>query len=456
MLDYVSQRLVEIPVDPGHPDLIRQVQMAVERQIGPYDSSIRFAVTRSDRGNWTCELGVLANEDAGPKIFDFRRRTHENADSFNVVMLVPTGIGSAIGGHAGDATPAAALLSSVCDTLITHPNVLNASDIIQVPPNALYVEGSVITQLMMGTIGLRRVRNNRLLVLVQAHQDDMFTNAAINSVNAARSSYGLNASVVELDRRFRMRSEYTPTGGAAGRIEGIEHVYDLIDARQREFDAVAITSVIELPSGLHENYYRLGAEIVNPWGGVEAMLTHAVSLRYGLPSAHAPMLESRAIAEVDFGVVDPRMASEIISLAFFQCVLRGLQYSPKVAGMSQTNAGDSIRSEDISCLVIPDGCIGLPTLAALANGIAVIAVRGNSNQMCNDLETLPWARGQLFHVENYLEAAGVVSALRAGIDPWSTTRPLETVVFERSSILSEKVSVVTSNERPGTGGSHAG
>ena len=456
MPDYISQRLIEIPVDPGLPDLLGQVQKAVARQMGTSDTPIRFAVTRSDSGHWECELGVLASRNHCPGIFDFRRRTHENVANFNVVMLVPTGIGAAIGGHAGDATPAATLLSGVCDTLITHPNVLNASDIIQIPSNVLYVEGSVITQLMMGSIGLRRVRNNRLLVLVQAHQDAMFTNAAINSVNAARSSYGLNASVVMLDRQFKMCSEYTPSGGAAGRVEGIEHICDLLDVRQGHYDAVAITSVIELPPGLHENYYRLGDEIVNPWGGVEAMLTHAVSLRYGLPSAHAPMLESRAIAETDFGVVDPRMAAEIISLAFFQCVLRGLQYSPKVAGISQSNAGDSIRSEDVSCLVIPDGCIGLPMLAALANGIPVIAVRGNSNQMRNDLETLPWAPGQLFQVENYLEAAGAVSALKAGIGPWSTMRPLRPVLVERSSVLGEKVSVVASNGRPETGESHAG
>ena len=456
MPDYVSQSLIEIPVDLSLPNLLGQVQGAVASQMGTSDIPIRFAVTRSDSGHWACELGVMVSKHHCPRIFDFRRRTHENTDNFNVVMLVPTGIGAAIGGHAGDATPAATLLSSVCDTLITHPNVFNASDIIQIPSNALYVEGSMITQLMMGSIGLRRVRNNRLLVLIQAHQDTMFTNAAINSVNAARSSYGLNVSVVELDRRFRMCSEYTPSGGAAGRVEGIEHIYDLLDARQGEFDAVAITSVIELPPGLHENYYHLGDEIVNPWGGVEAMLTHAVSLRYRLPSAHAPMLESRAIAEVDFGVVDPRMAAEIISLAFFQCVLRGLQYSPKVASISGSGPEDGIRVEDISCLVIPDGCIGLPTLAALANGIPVVAVRSNFNQMRNDLDALPWAPGQLFHAENYLEATGVVAALRAGIDPWSTTRPLERVQVAHSPALRERVPVVTASGNPETGGGDAG
>jgi hypothetical protein len=45
--------------------------------------------------------------------------------------------------------------------------------------------------------------------------------------------------------------------------------------------------------------------------------------------------------------------------------------------------------------------------------------------MQNDLEMLPWQAGQLHVVENYWEAAGVISALRAGIDPMSVRRPIE-------------------------------
>ncbi len=39
---------------------------------------------------------------------------------------------------------------------------------------------------------------------------------------------------------------------------------------------------------------------------------------------------------------------------------------------------------DISCLVIPEGCVGLSTLAALEQGIAVVAVKENRNGMRND------------------------------------------------------------------------
>ncbi|KAJ1425425.1 hypothetical protein SESBI_11139 [Sesbania bispinosa] len=42
---------------------------------------------------------------------------------YTSVMIVPTGIGAAIGGYAGDALPVARALSTVVDCLITHPNV---------------------------------------------------------------------------------------------------------------------------------------------------------------------------------------------------------------------------------------------------------------------------------------------------------------------------------------------
>ena len=86
---------------------------------------------------------------------------------------------------------------------------------------------------------------------------------------------------------------------------------------------------------------------------------------------------------------------------------------------------------DISCLVIPDGCLGLPTLAALEQRISVIAVHENRNLMKNDLSALPWAPGQFHQVGNYSEAVGVIAAMRAGIDPASVRRPLAGTVVSK-------------------------
>ncbi len=84
-----------------------------------------------------------------------------------------------------------------------------------------------------------------------------------------------------------------------------------------------------------------------------------------------------------------------------------------------------LTAADVSCLVIPDGCVGLPTLAAIEQGIPVIAVKENRNRMENDLTQLPFAPGKLFIVENYLEAVGIMTALKAGVAPSSVRRPLE-------------------------------
>ena len=288
-------------------------------------------------------------------LFRFVRRPVENTESFNAVLLVPTGIGAEIGGHAGDAAPVAALLASVCDTLITHPNVVNASDIIDLPANTLYVEGSIITRLLLGALGLQRARNNRLLVAIGHHQDELFTHAAINSVNAARSSYGLTVPrIIQLGPELEMDSSYTGSGRAAGRVRGLDCLFEALDECAGEYDAVAITSQIIVPPGYHADYFDSMGAMVNPWGGVEAMLTHAVSALYDIPSAHSPMLETQEIANEDPGIVDPRMAAEAVSLALLQCILKGLQRSPQIItdpiGMMHHSI---LTAADISCLVIP-------------------------------------------------------------------------------------------------------
>jgi hypothetical protein len=118
------------------------------------------------------------------------------------------------------------------------------------------------------------------------------------------------------------------------------------------------------------------------------------------------------------GVVDPRKAADAISRTYLYSIVKGLHKAPRIV------RGGGLTVEDVSCLVIPDGCIGLPTLAALEQGIPVIAVRENRNLMRNRLEGLPFEPGKLFVVENYWEAAGVMSALKAGVAPAAVRRPL--------------------------------
>ena len=404
-------------------------------------SPLRVVVSESSRSGCRCEVTLIRGGPCSASsnlmsMFDFEARRGENAGGFNVVLIVPTGIGAAIGGHAGDATPVAQLLGQLCDTLITHPNVVNASDINEMPGNALYVEGSVLCRLLMGTVGLRPVRANRVLVIIDSHPNDIFTGLAVNAVNAARASYGLDCPrVVKLEPRLVMRSEYAGSARASGRVENLEGLFDVLDTCRDDYDAVALSSVISVPFHYHGDYFGSGGAMVNPWGGVESMLTHAISSIYNVPSAHSPMLESQEVLDMDTGVVDPRMAAEAVSISFLQSVLKGLQRSPGIISRHEARGDrNALSVEDVSCLVIPDGCLGLPTLAALEQGIPVIAVRENTNLMKNDLEALPWRHGQFFQVENYWEAAGVMAALKAGIAPGSVRRPLPPATVENPSV----------------------
>ena len=432
----LCERELSIPPMAGEGSSIEHFEHFIGNRLSIDEAPVRFAVTKSGPEGYDCELGVLTDlQDCpcgGPaRLFDFVPRETENTEKFNAVLLVPTGIGAEIGGHAGDANPVARFLASACDTLVTHPNVVNASDINELPDNALYVEGSTISQLLMGSIALEKVRSNRVILVIDRHPDEAITELVVNSASAARATLGLDCPrVVCMDPPIRMRADLSASGSAVGRVEYLERLCTTLSEYRGDFDAIALATLIEVDEGVHDAYFQSNGEMVNPWGGAEAMLTHAVSMIYDAPSAHAPMMESLEMLRTTFGIVDPRMAAEAVSRCFLHCVLKGLHRSPRIVtdppAMSHPGM---LTAADISCLVIPDGCVGLPTLAALEQGIPVIAVRENRNCMRNDLQAMPFASGKLFVVDSYLEAVGIMTALRAGVAPAAVRRPFtQTIV----------------------------
>jgi hypothetical protein len=427
----LEEKTLFLPKVHGNKDLLLYFNREVSEYCRTINSiPVRFVVSETTEKGYHCELGVLSeditinNDIAG--IFDFRKRKIENQNKFNAVVLVPTGIGAKLGGHSGDSGAMVRLLASVCDVLVTHPNVVNAADINEIPDNTLYVEGSVISRLLMGTVGLQKVRANRVLVIIDEHQDKMFHELAINSVSAARVSLGMNcAGIVKMKHRTIMRAFFAKSGRAVGRIEYFERLTKVLDTYKDEFDAVALTSLIEVPIHFHKDYFTEEME-VNPWGGVEAMLTHAVSSIYNIPSAHSPMMTSNEVLNLDVGIVDPRKSAEAVSTTYLHCILKGLHRSPKIVDLNEDTINrEALCVEDISCLVIPEKCLGLPTLAALEQGIHVIVVTENTNYMKNNLVDLPFRQGRFHVVNNYLEAVGVMVSIKAGISLETVKRPIE-------------------------------
>ena len=326
----------------------------------------------------------------------------------NVVMIIPTGIGCEIGGHSGDATPAARLLGACCDKLILHPNVVNGSDINEMPENALYVEGSMLDGFLEGQIELQEVRQNRILVATNAPVRP----ETVNAVSAARATLGIDAFIVELRISLEMTAgkDYK-SGVATGKVGGWQELIEQVE--EHDFDALAISSVIDCDVKVALDYLRHGG--VNPWGGVEAIASKLIGNKLNKPVAHAPVdPEDKIGALKDFKeVVDPRISAEVESGdTNLYCVLKGLHKAPRI--------GKGLSVADVDCLVSPYGCWGRPHKACREVGIPIIIVKENKT-ICNS--SYPGGDDLIF-VGNYLEAAGYLSAMREGISPSSVRRPL--------------------------------
>ncbi|MFH1354171.1 MAG: DUF3326 domain-containing protein [bacterium] len=386
------------------------------------------SVIRCVFGQQTSELGVVNQVLEKRTPFAFKQRPQENHNSFNVAYIVPTGVGAAQGGHAGDATPVLKAISSIANLVFTHPNVVNASDINEIPANAMYIEGSLLSSFLMGTIGLARRRQNRVLVLVGPHPEQMYTDLAVNAVNAARSTYGFDCSTI-VSVPVTMKVKWSASGRSSGEIKGMDNLFDILRQHQDTYDAIAITSIIDIEPSTRDHYLKDGKdklESVNPWGGVEAMLTHAISTATNTPSAHGPMMPSSEVDNLDYGVVDARVAAEMISTTYLQCVLKGLQRSPLAVDISAPHA---LTASDVNAVVIPKGCFGLPIYAALHQNIKVIAVADKiyAADQTDLVRSLSWRPGQYTEVANYKEALGELACLKSGITSASITRPLATI-----------------------------
>lgn len=315
----------------------------------------------------------------------------------NIVLIVPTGIGAKIGGHAGDANPVCKLLASLSDILVTHPNVVNASDINEMPENVFYVEGSTLDRFLAGEFSLKQPLQNKILLVV----NHPVRNDTINAVSAAKVTIGIDVTIKELKEPLRMVATFE-NGIATGDVSGWKEL--VMQVRDMEYDALALHTPIEVPRDIALSYYRTGG--VNPWGGVEAKASKLIATSLNKPVAHAPLentsSEDTELYNIINEVVDPRMAPEAISFCYLHCVLKGLNRAPRMS-----KSGLSV--DDIDVMVSPYGCFGKPHKACLERDIPVIIVREN-NTICDML-----SHPSFITVENYWEAAGVIACMKAGI-----------------------------------------
>jgi len=320
----------------------------------------------------------------------------------NGVFIIPTGLDCALGGDAAY-NPGVKLIASCCDRLVVNPNSVNASDINEIPGNCLYVEGSTIDRFLQGELGLREVKTyNRILMVVNPPA----TPANWNSMNSGIWGLGANIKMLELNTPVTMKAQLQPDGTAGGTYSGIDELIEQV--LPLDFDALAVQTNIDCDPATAQHYWRNGG--VNPWGGIEAIVSKEIATRINKPIAHAPYAsESGFIGTYERLIVERSMAPEVISNTFTFCILKGLHRSPQL-----TFDKSGFNVDGIDFLVTPHGCFGRPHKICHARKIPIIVVRENTTCFSNGF-TYPVQDGLIF-VQNYLEAAGAIMALTAGVD----------------------------------------
>lgn len=412
------------------PPWLTAVSHRLASALGPNVYPLRLSIVEVGSQDFTVEATIV-RFDAGDRhaasfrnveIFNPRTRGIQ-ARPFVAVQIIPTGVRCEFGGFAGDGCPATNLLAASVDRLVTHPNAVNASDLNEMAGNVLYVEGKSLDDFLLGHLGLVEVNANKIGTFVDpvgiGNMDDV-----INTLNAARAVKGIDCGLhTVLPRVAGIEIEWSRAGCAVGNVLDPDSILDGVELLVANgAQAIGGVSVIQgVTSAMFARH--LDGQSPNPSGGVEAIITHLISKVTRLPTAHAPLPYYQDLKGKQ--TRNPRSAAEFISTPHYFSVLKGLAKAPRLVELDQLTQVSSavISVNNVQAIVVPASCLGgIPALAAELHGIPLIAVRENTTIL--DVTNAKMAMRNVVEVETYLEAAGVLLALREGISLESLRRPL--------------------------------
>lgn len=349
---------------------------------------------------------------------------------YTAALIIPTGIGCAVGGYAGDALPVARALAGVVDRLITHPNVLNGAQLYWPLANALYVEGYGLDRFAAGQWGLEPVTQNRVGLLLDAGIEPDLRLRHLQAAAAARTTLGLSLTdYVVTDRPLTVRLSRGESGASWGTIEPLDSLLRAAEKLVTQAQAQAIAVVVRFPDEAPDSpelvQYRQG-QGVDPIAGAEAIISHFLGRSLQIPCAHAPALAALPLDPQ----LSPRSAAEELGHTFLPCVLVGLSRAPQYRVLSPAPAAplpaSCLTTADVDVVVVPaSACGGSALLHWASQGKLILAVEDNTTALAVPPEALgiPAVR-----VRSYLESVGYIAAHRQGLDPHSLSpqaRPLQ-------------------------------
>jgi len=339
------------------------------------------------------------------------------------ILVIPTGIGCEIGGFAGDALPVAKLLASASGCLITHPNVMNGGMLSEKDERIFYVEGYSLDRFARAEIGLKKVNQQKIGIIFDNNIENEILLRHIQVADACIATLGIDiASYVITEEPVGIVISDELSALSSGYVRNPK---TLIKAGKKLINQgiTAIAIVTRFPDEIdfeNVNLYREGKGI-DVISGVEAVISHLISKYLKVPCAHAP-----ALAPINLKInLDPRAAAEEIGYTFLPSVLIGLSTAPDLIDLPDFNNSITVSPYEIESIVVPSGALGgEAVLAFMERDLNIIAVK---NEGVLNVSSKWFDYNKLFKVDNYLEAAGLLTSFREGINYNSIKRPLKTI-----------------------------
>ncbi|MGB3755936.1 MAG: DUF3326 domain-containing protein [Rivularia sp. (in: cyanobacteria)] len=335
---------------------------------------------------------------------------------YTAILIIPTGVGAAIGGYAGDALPVAKAMAEVCDVLITHPNVLNGAMLYWNLPNTLYVEGYGIDKFAQGCWGLQLVHQNKIgLIFDKGIEPDLLLRN-IQAADAARATLGLNLTdYVVTDAPLNVELRSAASGASWGTIGNPDSLLRAAEVLINKAGAEAVAVVARFPDNLDEEAeqnYREGNG-VDLIAGAEAVISHLIVREFQIPCAHSPTFSAPPLD----ANLSPRSAAEELGYTFLPSVLVGLSRAPQFVSResNQFPRNSDIWVNQVDAVVVPANACGSSALLSLSQSkCQIITVEENQTQM----QVPPQPLGiKTISASSYLEAIGILAADKAGVYP---------------------------------------
>ena len=359
-----------------------------------------------------------------------------SSEPLPTLLIIPTGIGCDLGGYAGDAIPTARLLANASECLITHPNVMNGGSLYWPNPHIHYVEGYSLNLFAAGEVFLKPVRQQKVGLLLDAGLDSDLKKRHLQVADGCIASLGLNIGpVISTETSLKINLKKGFSGSSWGNIEEPDVL--LRGAEKLKIaGATAIAVITRFPDDsedLETKLYRQGHG-VDLIAGTEAVISHFLVKNLLIPCAHAPAFEPLPI---DYDL-DPRTSGEEIGYTFLQSVLVGLSRAPDLICKADLNSNENsvlqsktlLSNRNLGAVVVPQGALGgEAVLSCIEKFIPLIIVANqgvlnvSSSKMRLDCIGSDKAKNILY-ASNYLEAAGIITALRHGINIKSLRRPI--------------------------------